>query len=156
MRDAALAQARADFALELEKMREDGQRSEARLQAAEKRALLEIERERAAAARLQKDLVAATRQLELRDETHRAEAEGLRTQLGDARQEVGVLQGRLNSVEATNVALIREIDALRKQLAAAPASTVVRAPGDRRPAKGRVAKLVVPLRNSHRTKVPGA
>ncbi|MCR4470042.1 hypothetical protein [Burkholderia sp. SCN-KJ] len=49
-RDAALVQARADFARELEKLREAAQRSEARLLAAEKRALLEIERERATAA----------------------------------------------------------------------------------------------------------
>lgn len=52
--DAALAQARADFARELDRLREDAQRSEERLRAAEKRALLEIERKRALAARLRK------------------------------------------------------------------------------------------------------
>ncbi|WP_198362044.1 hypothetical protein [Burkholderia ubonensis] len=46
-RDAALAQAQADFTLGLEKLREAAQRSEERLQAAQKRALLEIDRERA-------------------------------------------------------------------------------------------------------------
>lgn len=94
-RDAALMQARADFAEELDKLREAAQRSEARLQAAEKRAWLEIERGRAIATQLKKDLDAAVRRAEHRDERHRAEAEGLRTQLGDVRHQVNVLQGRL-------------------------------------------------------------
>ena len=136
-RDAALVQARADFAQELEKLREAAQRSEARLQAAEKRALLEIERERATAARLQRELDAATRRVEQRDEQHRAETEGLRTQLGEARHQVGILQGRLEAVETSRVADARD-----------------RRPP--RPPRSRAAKLVVPLSTPRRAKGPGA
>ncbi|MFX1815204.1 ATPase, partial [Paraburkholderia sp. A1RI_3L] len=132
-RDAALVLARADFAQELEKLREAAQRSEARLQAAEKRALLEIERERATAARLQKDLDAAVRRAEQRDERHRTEAEGLRTRLGDAQHELGVLQGRLDAAEAVSAAQARELETLRQQLSAAPAR-------GRRPPRGSAAK----------------
>ncbi|MGU4701511.1 DNA-binding protein [Burkholderia cepacia] len=157
-RDAALVQARVDFAHELEKLREAAQRSEARLQAAEKRALLEIERERATAARLQKDLDAAARRGEQRDEQNRAEAEGLRTQLGEARHQVAVLQGRLEAAEAGRVADAREIDALRQQLSAASSQTAAGAPRDRRPTRprSRAAKLMVPLHTPRRSKGPGA
>jgi hypothetical protein len=151
-RDAALVQARADFAQELEKLREAAQRSEVRLQAAEKRALLEIERERATAARLQKELDAAACRVEQRDEQHRAEADGLRTQLGEARHQVGVLQGRLEAVEASRVADARELDALRQQLSAVPAPAPAAAPRDRRPSKGRVARLMLPPRTPRRSK----
>jgi chromosome segregation ATPase len=64
-RNRALEQARTDFSGELEKLRASTDLEQARLQAAEKRALLEIERERSASARLHKDLDSATRRAEL-------------------------------------------------------------------------------------------
>ncbi|AOJ64563.1 ATPase (plasmid) [Burkholderia ubonensis] len=156
-RDAALVQARADFAQELAKQREAALRSEQRLEVAEKRALLEIERERATAARLQKDLDAAVRRAEQRDERHRTEAEGLRTQLGDARQQVGHLHGQLDAAEATRAADLREIETLRKQLAAAPASTAGGPARERPPPskRGATKKPAVPLRIQRRPKGPG-
>jgi chromosome segregation ATPase len=155
-RDAALAQARADFAQDLEKLREAAQRAEQRLGAAERRALLEIERERATVARLQKALDAALRRAEQHDERHRTEAEGLRTQLGDARHQIGLLQGRLDAVEATRAAYAREIDTLRQQLSAAPASTASLPARDRRPPRGTAAKKpTVPVRRPRRRRLKG-
>ncbi|HHV7524833.1 TPA: DNA-binding protein [Burkholderia orbicola] len=155
-RDAALAQARADFTRELEKLREAAQRSEERLQAAEKRALLEIERERATAARLQKDLDAGVRRAEQRGERHRTETEGLRTQLGDARHQIGVLQGRLEAADSTSATYARELDTLRQQLSAMLASTAKVPPRDRRPRRGSAAKKPgLPLRTQRGPKGPG-
>ncbi|KVH78791.1 ATPase [Burkholderia ubonensis] len=155
-RDAALAQARADFTLGLEKLREAAQRSEERLQAAEKRALLEIDRERATATRLQKELDAALRRAEQRDERHRTEADGLRTQLGEARHQIGVLQGRLDAAESSSAASARELDTLRQQLSAMPSSSAKVSPRDRPPRRGRAAKKpTLPLRTQHRPKGPG-
>jgi chromosome segregation ATPase len=139
-KDTALAQARSDFTAQLEKLREDAQRSEERLRATEKRALMEIERERTTATRLQKDLDVAVRRAEQHDERHRAEAEGLRGQLGDARQQVGLLQGRLAAIEATTAAYVHEIESLRQRLStvlASGAATVSRSRVPRRTAAAR-------------------
>ncbi|MCR4470041.1 hypothetical protein [Burkholderia sp. SCN-KJ] len=43
----------------------------------------------------------------------------MRTQLGEARHQVGALQGRLEAVEASRVADTLEINTLRRQLSAA-------------------------------------
>ncbi|WP_176317571.1 DNA-binding protein [Burkholderia vietnamiensis] len=155
-RDVALTQARADFTLELEKLREAAQRSDERLQATEKRALLEIDRERATTTRLQKELDAALRRAEQRDERHRSEAEGLRTQLGDARHQIGVLQGRLEAAESASAASARELDTLRQKLSVIPASSAKVPPRDRRPRSGGAAKKPAsPLRMQRRPKGPG-
>jgi hypothetical protein len=61
-RESALAQTRADFAAELDKLRASAELAETRLQATEKRALLEIERERSVALRLQRELESAATQ----------------------------------------------------------------------------------------------
>ncbi|WP_338893396.1 hypothetical protein [Mycetohabitans endofungorum] len=66
-RDAALAQARADFARELDKLRADTAR-------AEKRALLETEHERRTSARLIKERDAAVRRADESDAQRRAPA----------------------------------------------------------------------------------
>ncbi|MCG1054593.1 DNA-binding protein [Mycetohabitans sp. B5] len=98
-RDAALAQARADFARELDKLRADTARAEARLQAAEKRALLETEHERRTSARLIKERDAAVRRADESDAQRRAERQALQAQLGDARQQIGVLEGSLAALQ---------------------------------------------------------
>jgi chromosome segregation ATPase len=150
-RDAALAQARTDFAREIEKLREDAQRSEDRLRAAEKRALLEIERERATAARRQKDLDAAVRRAEQHDERHRADTEALQAQLGDARHQAGLLKGRLDAVEATSAAYLQELGDLRRQLSAVPARHPATAGRGR---AGAARKVATPARKVRRSKGP--
>ena len=93
--ESAIAEARRDFASELEKLRQALQGSEERCDATEKRALLEIDRERTSAAKLQKEL-AQLRQIQLETaERHRGEIAELQKELGMARQSVGVAEGTL-------------------------------------------------------------
>lgn len=98
--ESALAEARRDFASELEKMRLALQGSDERCDATEKRALLEIDRERTSAAKFQKEL-AQLRQIQLEiAERHRGETAELQKELGMARQSVGVAEGTLQEMRA--------------------------------------------------------
>jgi chromosome segregation ATPase len=116
-RDRALAQARADFSGELDKLRSSAELAEDRLRAAEKRALLEIERERGVSARSQKELEGAARRAEQTETRHRDDIQALQVQLGDARHRAGVVEGNLEALRSSNAAYVRELDALRLQLA---------------------------------------
>lgn len=120
-RDRALAQARADFSSELEKLRGAAELGQERLRASEKRALLEIERERVASARVQKELEGATRKAEQAEGRHREEIQMLQAQVGDARHRAGVVEGNLEALRSSNAAYINEIDGLRQQLTTAMA-----------------------------------
>jgi Small-conductance mechanosensitive channel len=104
-RDRELQAVREGFSRDLAKQRESAERAEERLRASEKRALLEIDRERGAAAKLQKELDETTKRADRRDADHRRAVEALQAQLGDARHQAGVLQGRLDAVQATNATL---------------------------------------------------
>ena len=117
VRDRALVQARADFSIELDKLRSSAELAEERLRAAEKRALLEIERERGVSARSQKELEAAARRVEQSETRHREEIQALQVQLGDARHRVGLVEGNLEALRSSNAASTKELDALRSQLA---------------------------------------
>jgi chromosome segregation ATPase len=121
-RDRALVQARSDFSVELDKLRSSTELAEERLRAAEKRALLEIERERGVSARSQKELEAAARRAEQSEARHREEIQALQVQLGDARHRAGVVEGNLEALRSSNAAYVRELDALRLQLATAAAN----------------------------------
>lgn len=121
-RDQALVQARADFSGELAKLRGGAELAEERLRAAEKRALLEIDRERATSARLQKELEATRRRAEQDETRNWQELQTLRDQLGDARHQVGVLEGSLEPLRSSNAIYANELDALRLQLATAAAN----------------------------------
>jgi len=116
-RDRALVQARADFSGELDKLRTSAELAEERLRAAEKRALLEIERERGVSARFQKEHDAVARRAEQSETRHREEIKALQIQLGDARHRSGVVEGNLEALRSSNAAYVRELDALRLQLA---------------------------------------
>ncbi|NMM04595.1 ATPase [Paraburkholderia sp. RP-4-7] len=118
-RDRALAQARADFSEELEKLRASAGLAEERLRATEKRALLEIERERVASARLQKELDAATRRTEQGEARHRSELQAVQAQLADARHQAGVLEGSLVAVRDASAGYARELGLLRQQMTGA-------------------------------------
>ncbi|WP_322004654.1 DNA-binding protein [Paraburkholderia tropica] len=148
-RDTALAQARADFAAELEKQRASAELAETRLQAAEKRALLEIERERTSAARLQRDSEAAAKRAARAEESARAEIQSLQGQLGDLRHQAGVLEGRLEALRATHAAQAKELDAARGKSGSASAQ----APARRAPRRaGRPAEAAAkPLRPARKT-----
>jgi hypothetical protein len=113
-RDRELVAVRKECSRDLEKQREAAERAEDRLRASEKRALLEIDRERGAAAKLQKELDETTKRADRRDADHRRAVEALQAQLGDARHQAGVLQGRLDAVQAENVRLQAEMMTLRE------------------------------------------
>jgi chromosome segregation ATPase len=111
----ALEAARHDFASELDKLRADGKLAQERLKAAETRALLEIERERQAAARVQKELDAATRKAEQGTTRHRDEVQKLQGQVGDLRQQLGVLEGNLDALRTANTRYVDEAAQARDQ-----------------------------------------
>src|ERR1700692_1067211 len=111
----ALEAARRDFTSELDKLRADGRLAQERLKAAETRALLEIERERQAAARLQRELDAATRKAEQGITQHRDEVQKLQSQVGNLRQQVGVLEGNLDALRTANTRYIDEAAQAREQ-----------------------------------------
>ncbi|WP_109477227.1 DNA-binding protein [Paraburkholderia sp. C35] len=112
-RDSELEKVREGFSRDLEKLRETAERAEERLRAAEKRALLEIDRERSAVVKMQKEADDVTKRADRREAEHRRAAEAMQAQLGDARHQAGVLQGRFDAVQATNVALQEQLAALR-------------------------------------------
>jgi predicted nucleic acid-binding Zn-ribbon protein len=114
-RDRALAQARADFSSELDKLRGSAELAEERLRAAEKRALLEIDRERTLSARLQKELDTTMRRAEEGEARQRDELQNLQARLTDARHHAGVLEGNLTAVRDTNTGYARELERLRQQ-----------------------------------------
>ncbi|MGF6780878.1 DNA-binding protein [Paraburkholderia sp. GAS334] len=113
-RERELAEAREGFSRDLASQREAAERAEERLRAAEKRALLEIDRERSTATKLQKELDEATRRAERKEADHRRASEAMQAQLGDARHQAGVLQGRLDAIQAENVRLQTEMMTLRE------------------------------------------
>jgi isoleucyl-tRNA synthetase len=113
-RDRELAEVRQGFSRDLEKQREAAERAEDRLRASEKRALLEIDRERNTATKLQKELDDATRRADRKGDDHRRALETMQAQLGDARHQAGVLQGRLDAVQAENLRLQAEMMTLRE------------------------------------------
>ncbi|CAE6857915.1 hypothetical protein R75461_07819 [Paraburkholderia nemoris] len=132
-RDAALEQARTDFAAELEKQRASAELAEARLQAAEKRALMEIERERSTTVRLQRDLEGARHRAAGEEKRTHAEIQSLQRHLGDLRHQTGMLEGRLAALQVSHSAQAQELEAMR--LKAGGTATTPRA--SRRAAHGR-------------------
>ncbi|MDN7184285.1 DNA-binding protein [Caballeronia sp. SEWSISQ10-4 2] len=111
----ALETARHDFASELDKLRADGTLAQERLKAAENRALLEIDRERQAAARLQKELDTANRKTEQGSARHRDDVQKLQAQVGNLRQQVGVLEGKLDALRTENARYVDEAVQARGQ-----------------------------------------
>lgn len=112
----ALADARSDFADELEKLRQALQKSEERHEAGGKRALLEIDRERTAAAKVQKEL-ANFRESQLEfAERHRTQVDLLQSELGAARQNAGVAEGTLHEMRAIYQQQTEQLQSLRATL----------------------------------------
>ncbi|MEX3973782.1 DNA-binding protein [Paraburkholderia caribensis] len=114
-RERELIEVREGFSRDLEKLRETAERAEERLRATEKRALLEIDRERGAVAKLQKEIDEITKRADGREAEQRRAVEALQAQLGDARHQAGVLQGRLDAAQANNAALQQQLAARRRE-----------------------------------------
>ncbi|SAL76053.1 DNA-binding protein [Caballeronia telluris] len=112
-RERDLDKVRDTFSRDLEKLRETAGRAEERLRASEKRALLEIDRERGAVVKAQKELAEAAKRAEKRDAEHRRTVEALQEQQGDARQQTGVLQGKLAALEEAYKSLQEQLKSLR-------------------------------------------
>ncbi|MBP0592998.1 DNA-binding protein [Paraburkholderia sp. LEh10] len=146
-RNRELEKVRDRFSRDLEKLRETAERAEERLRATEKRALLEIDRERGAAAKLQKELDEATRRADKREADHRRAVEALQAQLGDARHQAGVLQGRLDAVQATNEALQNQL-AERRRTEADTSRPARLKTATSRPAVGRPVRTPAPARKA--------
>jgi chromosome segregation ATPase len=100
--------ARQYFAAEIEKLRSESLLAEERYRTVEKRALLEVDRERSTAARLQKELDAARGEAASMHEQYRLETHALQRQLGDIRQQVGMLEGQLQAAKANTERAARE------------------------------------------------
>ncbi|SAL67304.1 ATPase [Caballeronia udeis] len=111
----ALETARHDFASQLDKLRADGVLAQERLKAVETRALLEIDRERQAAGRLQKELDTVNRKAEQGSTRQRDEVQKLQAQVGDLRQQVGVLEGNLDALRTANARYVEEAAQAREQ-----------------------------------------
>lgn len=146
-RERELVEVREGFSRDLDKLREAAERAEERLRASEKRALLEIDRERSTASRLQKELDEVIRRSEHKELEHRRAFETVQTQLGETRHQAGVLQGRLDAVQAENARLqsdltaLREAQASRREVDERLASTADRrSPRATRPARSVTAK----------------
>jgi chromosome segregation ATPase len=131
-RDRELVEVREGFSRDLDKLREAAERAEERLRASEKRALLEIDRERSSTAKLQKELDEAARRADRKDADHRRLMETVQGQLGDARHQTGLLQGRLDAVEVEKNRLqdelmtLREAEARARETRASSALTEIR------------------------------
>ncbi|MBA4742586.1 MAG: DNA-binding protein [Azoarcus sp.] len=116
--ESALLDARRDFAAEIEKSRAALERAEARLEAAERRALLEIDRERTAGVKLQKKVAELQKSQLDALERYRAEASALQGELAGAREKLGTAEGELTSMRAYGTRLAKELEAQRSESAA--------------------------------------
>ncbi|OUL78989.1 DNA-binding protein [Paraburkholderia hospita] len=172
-RGRELEKVREGFSRDLDKLRETAERAEERLRATEKRALLEIDRERGAAAKLQRELDETTKRADRRDADHHRAVEALQAQLGNARHQAGVLQGRLDAVQAANATLQEQLAALRQaerragvreaasreahpvRAKAAPARSTAARPLASRPARKSAAAPVTPGKTAVRRKKRG-
>lgn len=90
--------ARRHFTEELEKLKSAAQLDKDRYTAAERRFLQETDRERQVSARIQKELDQARQESRRLQERHRSEIDDCHEKLGQLKHELGVLEGRLQTV----------------------------------------------------------
>jgi chromosome segregation ATPase len=110
--------ARRYFADEMEKLRTAAQLDKERFASSERRFLQEIDRERQSAAKLQKELDQTRQEAARLQEQHRADLAALQTQVGDLRQQLGSLEGRLHSTTVERDQLANEVRSSQNQHAA--------------------------------------
>ena len=115
--EAALAEARKDYSAELEKSRLELRRTEERLAANEKRALMEIDHERQMTARIQRELQQLRENLLANEERQRNELAASKSDLAEARQRLGVAEGKQDELRSVNEQQLEELFVLRQSQA---------------------------------------
>lgn len=114
--ECALADARKDFAAELQQLREAVQRSEMHHAEAERRMLLEIDRERMANLKAQKETQQLRQTLQQSTDKHRSEMSAALGMAGDLKQKIGALEAGLASWQAEAGRQQQALDACRSAL----------------------------------------
>jgi len=115
--EAALAEARKDYSAELEKSRLELRRTEERLAANEKRALMEIDHERQMTAKIQRELQQLRENWLANEERQRNELAASKSELAEARQKLGVAEGKQDELRSVNEQQLEELFALRQSQA---------------------------------------
>jgi chromosome segregation ATPase len=113
---ARLDACRADFALELEKIRLAAKQSEERIAGTEARALVEIDRERVNAAQSRKALEKALAERAAAEERNRDELLTIQKQLANQNHKNGIQEGELRAMTVNLEKSLTELDRLRVQL----------------------------------------
>lgn len=114
--EAALAEARKDYSSELDKSRQELRRTEDRLAANEKRALLEIDHERQMTVKAQRELLQMRNSSLENEDQLRRELASSKAELADARQMLGVAEGKQDELRDGNKKQLEELAALRLTL----------------------------------------
>ena len=112
--EAALAEARKDYSAELDKSRQELRRTEERLEANEKRALLEIDHERQMTVKDQRELLQLRERSFESEDRQRNELAASKSELAETRQQLGIAEGKLAELKATNDQQIEALSALRQ------------------------------------------
>ena len=112
--EAALAEARKDYSAELDKSRQELRRTEERLEANEKRALLEIDHERQMTVKVQRELLQLRERSFESEDRQRNELAASKSELAETRQQLGIAEGKLAELKATNDQQIEALSALRQ------------------------------------------
>jgi len=115
--EAALAEARRDYSAELEKSRLELRRTEERLAANEKRALMEIDHERQITAKIQRELQQLRENWLTNEERQRNDLAASKSELVEARQKLGVAEGKQNELRGVVVQQLEELSVLRQSQA---------------------------------------
>jgi chromosome segregation ATPase len=110
----ALADARKDYSAELEKFRLELRRTEERLAANEKRALMEIDHERQITVKIQRELQQLRENVLENEERQRNELAASKSELAEARQKLGVAEGKLDELRGVNEQQLEELFSLRR------------------------------------------
>lgn len=112
--EAALADARKDYSAELDKSRQELRRAEERLAAIEKRSFLEVDHERQISVKAQRELQQLRANNLQNDERQRIELAACKTELAEARQQLGIAEGKQVELKSVNEQQIGELSALRE------------------------------------------
>jgi hypothetical protein len=115
--ETALAEARKGYSDELDKSRQEIRRTEERLTAIEKRSLMEIDYERQLTVKAQRELLKLRENNLHNEERQRVELAASKTELAEARQLLGIAEGKQVELKAVNEHQILELSSLRQDQA---------------------------------------